>query len=736
MERSELQAILDEVIAAFRRGDSEGADQLWRDAQALSPKSASLYAVRGWMLALMRRFDEATSAYQQAISLDPDLVEARRDLAILLGAAGHAEDALVQLDQVLDRQPTSVDTHRRRILMLAELGRHEAALTAAAMAISRCPEFVDLLVARAAAERLAGDYETSMATIAEALQRSPEHARAWAEKGSTLHAVGRLPEALDAFDEALGFEETVFALNGIGLVELDMSMGKAALAAFNRALELDADNFDARFYRAQTLETLGHFEEALAAYSDVLARRPNHAPAYNNIGKIKRDMGIVDDALVAFRRAVELDPSNAQIFSNLLLTLLYDPQQKPEDLAAEHRAFGQRYGQSNARFMTWSNAIVSDKPLKIGVVSAEFRRHALNSWLLASLQGLDRRSLSLFCYSTCAFEDDVTPQFKELADHWRSVVGLDDRYMAELVRADGIDILVDISGHSAFNRLDCFALKPAPVQASWLGYPFTTGLEEIDFVIMDDVVVRPGEEPLFTEAVVRLTPSRFCCQPPKAAPDVVAPPALRNGWITFGSFNNIAKLTPEVIELWCALLHRLPTSRLVLKSPAFSDLAVARRMRETICDTGLTSARFELRPGSTYNLMLAEYGDIDIALDPFPFGGGVTSSEALWMGVPIVTLPSWHPASRQTASILHAIGREEWVAQDQAGYLALAIELATDSARLADYRESQRTTFAQSALCDKRTFGVQLNSALRAMWETYCSQSRALPEASMEDASR
>lgn len=730
MKRAELEAIFDDLIAACQRGDSERAQQLWRQAEGLSPQSGPLLALRGWTLASMRRFDEAIAAYEQAVARDPDLIEARRDLAVLLGGAGRLQEALRQLDEIIDRQPTNSDAHCRRVTMLAELGQHEAARTAAVAAISQCRGSVDVLVARGAAERLAGEYDSAMATAAKALQQDPNHAGAWAERGSTLHTLGQLPEALDAFDEALGIDETVFALNGIGLVELDMGMEKAALAAFNRALELDADNFDAHFYRAQTWEMFGHFDKALAAYSDVLARRPDHAFAYNNIGKLKRDMGMMDEAIAAFRRAIELAPSNPQISSNLLLTLLYDPRQRPDDLAAEHRAYGQHFGGSSARYTDWPNVMDPGKPLRIGIVSAEFHRHALHGWLLAGLGGLDRRRLTLFCYSTCALEDDVTGLFKKLADQWRSVVGLDGRRMAELVRADAIDILIDISGHTAFNRLDCFALKPAPVQASWLGYPFTTGLPEIDYLVTDEVAVGPDEESLFTEKIVRLSPSRFCLQPPTNAPDVVAPPVQRSGQVTFGSFNNVAKLTGEVIDLWCTILHRLPSSRLILKSPGFSDPSVAQRIREAICENGLAPKRLELRPASPYNLMLAEYGDIDIALDPFPFGGGATSHDALWMGVPVVTLASWYPASRQTATMLQAIGRDPWIASDEESYVAIAAELATDGERLADYRERQRDAFARSALCDQHAFGAQLSAALRAMWHTYCSQSRATPAAS------
>ena len=720
------EGLLDACRAAWGAGDAGQAEALWREAQAARPGLPRVHAVRGYMRAALGDPEGAAAAYRQAVELDPAYVVAWHGLATVLQGAGQAEAALEALDHVVRLEPGHPDARLRQVLVLSGLGRHEAALSAAADAIAQFPDAVELRVARGLALRAAGRLEEALDAQDAVLARSPEAASAWAEKGSVLHELARFDEALEAFDEALGIDErNVFALNGMGLAAFELRRHAVALAAFEQALALEPLNVDALFYRAMALEALGRLVEALNAYREVLKHRPRFALAYNNIAKIERDMGLIQKAQATWRIALSIDPDHPQMHSNLLLTMLYDPDRTAEELVQEHRAWDERFGHPEARFTSWSNDRDPDRKLRIGLVSAEFCRHAVSSWLLAALRSLDRERFTVICYSNRAIEDEVTERFRKLASDWRRVLGMDDATLARQIRTDGIDILIDVSGHTAFNRLPVFALKPVPVQAGWLGYPYTTGLEAVDYCIMDEIAVHEGEEAQFVEEVVRLSSGRFCYEPPAEAPDVAPPPALRNGWITFGSFNNVAKLTDQTLDVWCRILHRLPTSRLILKSPALGHSAVAERVRATICGTGITEARLELRPGSDYVKLLGQYADVDIALDPFPFGGGATSCEALWMGLPVVTLPGWQPVSRQTQGFLLALERREWVATDVADYIEIAARLAGDPLRLADLRVAQREIMRNSPLCDKRALGDELDRALRMMWRRYATTSCA-----------
>lgn len=722
--RGPYDDLIDDALQAIRRNAVAEAQELTRRALEIAPGRPRVLTASGIVAGLVGDLSGAIAAYERALAAEPTYDVARHHLAHALYAAGRGQEALANLDELVRRAPTIADAQRMRIVLIAELGDPAAAIAAAETARARLPDDAEVQLAHGIALRLAGRFTEALQLQESIINGNLANAAAWAEKGAVLHAMGKLEAALDAFDEALEHNDRlVYALNGIGLVELELDMRDAALAAFEQALAVEPGNLDSLTYRAMALEALGRYGEALDGYAAVLDRRPDNAVVWNNIGKIRREMGLVDEATAAFRRALAIDPSHSRIHSNLLLTLLYDPAQSLDDLAREHAAWGERFGHPAEQFTAWPNNRDPDRPLKIGLVAAEFGRHALSGWLLAALDAIHHAGFSVVCYSNRSLEDALTERFKSLSNDWRRIVGMSDMALAEQIRVDEIDILVDISGHTAFGRLTCCALRPAPVQTSWLGYPFTTGLPAIDYCLMDSVAVRAGEERHFVEEVVRLPTGRVCYVPPEQAPDVPAPPCTRQGWITFGSFNHLAKLTPEVLETWCRLLHRLPTARLVLKASAFGSPAVSERVRSAICDTGITSGRLELRGPSDQLSLLAEYGDLDIALDPFPFSGGVTSCEALWMGLPVVTLALDQPVSRQTQGLVQAVGRPEWVASDIDGYLDIAQRLANDPDGLASMRAEQRRRMQASALCDTRRFGDSLAETFRAMWRRFVTTS-------------
>ena len=718
----ELDRELDEIVALVRGGEPAKAETALQSAIARQSSRPRVHAVHGYVLAATGRFDEASAAFERAIARDPDYVLAWQYLSGLRELAGDLAGAVEALDQVLLRQPGTADDAARRIMLVAEQGLFEQALADASEARARYPDAEPVQVAHGLALRRAGRLEEALAVQEAVLRRNPGKVKALGEKGAVLFALGHYAAAMEAYDAALEHDDdNVFVLNGLGLAEYELGMYDAALAAFDKVLTLQPWRLEAQFYRALTLEAQRRFAEALEAYELVLERQPDHALAYNNIGKILRESGRLVEALKAFERSLEIDPSDAQVRSNLLFTRLYDPRIGPDDLFEAHLAYGRAFGDPADRFTAWANDRDLHRRLKVGVVSAEFFNHALSNWLLPALEALDRREFDLVCYFTRQVADGVTERFKLLADVWRDVGALDDRELAATIRRDAIDILIDTTGHTAFNRLSALALHPAPVQATWLGYPSTTGLSAIDFIIMDPIAVRPGEEDLFVETVVRLPGGRFCYVPPANTPPVAPPPSLVNGWITFGSFNAVPKLTDDVLALWRRILVEVPGSRLVLQAPTLGDPGVARGIRERFCADQLSFDRLDLRGPEDQQRLLAQYNNIDIALDPFFFGGGLTTCETLWMGVPLVTLPGWQVVSRQSETCLVAIGRSEWVAGDVESYVRIARELAADPAALAQIRLRQRANMARSPLCDKARLGRELTEALRGMWRDFAT---------------
>jgi len=719
---SPADPLLDEAVALARQGKLAEAEEACTQACALATGSARVDAVDGFLRAARGKLDEALAAFERAIEKAPHYLIAHRYRAALLEGSGRFAEALSAFERVVALDPAQIDARARCVILLAELGRGEAALEAAAAARALFPEELSLQIVEGLALRRAGRLEQALAIQEAVLERAPELAVAWGEKGAVLQAMGRFEAALEAYDESLEHDERhLFSLNGMGLVELELGMVDAAAAAFAKVLELQPGNAEALFYQAMTLERRGRVAEAARGYEQALERKPAFPEALSNLGKIHRERGDLEQALALFRRALAINPELHHVRSNLLCTLLYDPSQSVAALAAEHRAFGARLEGIPGRYTSWPNDRRGDRPLAVGIVSAELCRHALNAWLLPSLAQLPRAGFELIFYATSGPDDAIRAQHRALATRWRDVRGIDDQRLAAMIREDGIDILIETSGHTANNRLSMLALKPAPVQVSWPGYPFTTGLDAIDEVIMDPIALPPGDEGAFVEHVVRLPRSRVCYAPPADAPAPRVPPVARTGWVTYGSFNTVVKLNDLVLETWCRILRERPAARLILKATSFADPETRERFNEAFRARGIPQGRIELRPPSIYAEMLAQYHDVDIALDPFPFGGGATSGDALWMGVPVVTLSGPHPGSRQTSIYLDAIGKTEWVASTPDEYVRIAVQLAADPLALIDMRAKQREALMRSPICDQAAFGGQLAAALTGMWRRFAA---------------
>ena len=364
----------------------------------------------------------------------------------------------------------------------------------------------------------------------------------------------------------------------------------------------------------------------------------------------------------------------------------------------------------------------ADRPLRVGYVSADFFHHPVGRFLEPVWAAHDTSRFIINAYSGVVREDALTDRLRAHASQWRQTLGLSDDELEEQIRADDIDILVDLAGHTGGNRLTVFARRPAPVQVSWLGYFNTTGLPAIDAVFMDADTVAPGIERQFVEEVVMLPDSRFCFNPPPYAPAVGRLPCQRRGFVTFGSFNNLTKVTPQVLALWARVLDQVPGSRLILKWKTLRDAGERSRLAASFAAVGGDPTRLDLRAASAHVDMLAEYGDIDIALDPFPFSGGITSCEALWMGVPVITWPSMRPVSRQTFGFLNLLGlADELVANSADRYEAIAASLARAPDRLGALRAELRGRMQASALCDAPRFARNLEAAYRRLWIQRCA---------------
>jgi predicted O-linked N-acetylglucosamine transferase (SPINDLY family) len=461
------------------------------------------------------------------------------------------------------------------------------------------------------------------------------------------------------------------------------------------------------------------YGEATAELERAAALAPGDASIRNNLGICRWAAGDVEDAVRSFRSALDLDPDDALARSNLLMDLNYLPRLSRSEVYAEHRAAGARIeSEYAAKRPQHANPRDPDRRLRIGYVSGDFCEHAVSFFTAPVLEHHDKDRFEISAFSTGGGEDAVTRRFREYADHWISLRGISDDRAAARLRELGIDILVDLSGHTALNRLKLFARKPAPVQAHWLGYFNTTGMESIDYRITDARLDPPGpEDRYYTERLVRL-PLVCAFEPSPSSPEIRPLPCLKERTFTFACLNRTAKVTAEVVETWADILRRVPDSVLQL-GPA--DERSRADILERFARRGIAASRVRFTPKLALEPYLALHGGIDMALDPFPYNGGATSCHSLWMGVPFVALRGDRYMARMGADLLASIGLQDLVAEDTSRYVDIAVDFAARREDLAELRRSLRTRMLESPLGRVDEFTRSLEAAYRAMWRAWCA---------------
>ena len=676
-------------LLAQQTGRGDLALDLIARAVALRPDLAVLHYSLGGALKLQARLDHAVGAYRQAIVLRPDYAEAHYNLANALRDQGRADDAASAYREVVRLQPGHAWAHYSLGAIFQARGELDAAAAAYGQAIVAKPDLVWAHHNLGALLLGLGRLEEAVAAIGRAIALDPSHAEAHLNLGNALRDQDRLDEAV---------------------------------LSYRRALTLKPDLAEAYSNLGAALRGRGELEAAVEACRRALELSPDLAWTHGNLAVTLFDQGRFDEAATHYRRAMELAPDLPEPHSNWLYSLLYRSDQEPDALLTEHRRWGERHGGAPAP-AAHANDRDPERRLRVGYVSPDLRAHSVAWFLEPLLRAHDRSAVEVFAYAEVAHPDAVTQRLRALSDHWRSTVGVADEDVAEMIRADGIDILIDLAGHTAGARLPVFARRPSPVQATWLGYPGTTGLAAMNYRLVDAITDPPGNaDVLATETLVRLEGGFLAYAPPADAPDVTSPPSAASGVVTFGSFNNPAKLSDETVRVWAALLTRLPAARLLLKARPFTDAAAREVLAARFAAHGVGAERLDLRPwtpGTGHHL--AAYGEVDIALDPFPYNGTTTTCEALWMGVPVIVLSGDRHAGRVGASLLTRVGLQDLIAENADRYVEIAAALARDPARLASLRSGMRVRVAASPLCDAPAFARGFEAALRAMWRRWTS---------------
>ena len=667
------------------------------------------------------RLPEAGALYQQILQADPHHSDALHYLGVIASAEGRQRDAAELIGGALRIRPTRT-MHYNLGNALKALGELDGAAQSYRAALALKPDYAEALVNLGNVLQAQGKLDEAVENYRRALQINPGLADALVNLGNALRAQGRLEETAESYRRALALRpdlaETHFHL---GLVSRAQGNLDEAVACYRKALALKPDYADACNNLGIALRAQGKPDEAIEQYRKALALKPDYAEAFSNLGGALKNQGKLDEAIGHYRQALALKPDFADAHSNLVFCMQFSSNYSMAELFAEHLRFAAQYeAPLKPYWKAYQNSPEPERRLKVGYVSADFYRHAVAFFIEPVLANHDKSRVEVYCYYNNTQQDELTERIAAYADHWVPCKVLSDDQLAERIRSDGIDILVDLSGHTAGNRLLVFARKPAPLQVIYLGYPGTSGLSAMDYRITDRHADPEGNEAYYSEKLIRLPGSLCCYRPTGDMPEVAPLPALKNGYVTFGSLNNFNKLNDRCLELWSVLLKAVPTARLLMLT--VPEGTAREQLIEKFAGLGISASRLELHGKFPYREFHQMFGRVDIALDPFPVTGGTTTCETLWMGVPVIVLAGQRFISRVGYSFLSAAGLHDFAAHSPEDYIAVATRLADNIPLLAKIHDGLRARVAASPLTDAAAFTRNLENAYREIWSKWCNR--------------
>ncbi|MPW18621.1 tetratricopeptide repeat protein [Paraburkholderia sp. CNPSo 3157] len=586
-------------------------------------------------------------------------------------------------------------------------------------------ETTDELLSRADALCRSDRLDEADELCREVLAIDPAHAGALHLRGMVAYRSGEHARAADLIMEAISRDPKPDYYFALGNVMAAHRRVAAAAECFRLVTQMQPEHADAYNNLGIAQRGLKRYHDAVQSFCKVLELQPGNGRAYNNLANVLLSLDELPAALEAWQIAMELAPAELEPRSNRLTALNYAAGTTPEQYLDEARKFAQVVEEAAQPFRSWLVGMAprTERPLRVGVVSGDLRRHPVAYFLENVVKSLDTARVELVAYQTSRDEDELTVRLKPYFHSWQSIAGIRDFAAAQQIRNDKIDVLIDASGHTTYNRLALFAWKPAPVQVCWPGYFASTGLKAIDYLLGDRHVLPQGEEHHFVEKPWRLPDSYLCFTPPDVAPAVGPLPVLKNGFVTFGYFGRLTKMTDVVVATWAAILRRVPGSRLLLKAAQldFDDIRVTTLKRFLM--HGIGAEQLLLEGFSARGDYLDAYNRVDIALSPFPYSSGTTAAESLWMGVPVFGMQGDRFVSHIVESIVHAAGLgDTWIARSRDDYIERAVAFAANPQALGELRAGLRAHVLASPLCDAPRFARHLEDALHAMWDENLAQ--------------
>lgn len=707
--------------AYFEACDYLSAETAYRQALTIDPHFFDALINLGLALDEQKKYVDSEEIFRRALGCKPNSALARFNLAVSLKNQLRLDEAETYLCQAIHIWPIFFQCHN----VLGEILQSQNRIAEAIASFERA---IEISEGYSVAHKNLGDsfvllskFDEAKLRFLRAIELAPNYAEAYYSLGFLYSSMHQLLEAEQSYQRALEIKPNfAHAHCNLGFILLGSRRYKEVEYHLKKAIELNPFLVEAYCNLGIVYNEEKRFSESEACYLTAISVDPQFANAYSCYGVLLMQNGEMEKAIEQYRKGVALDPNNLIAHSNLIMSLSFFNQYTADQYKNELQSFSDKVSALAKPYSNWRTTSVdkSQPKLKIGFVSGDFHLHPVSFFLESVISSLNLETFELVAYSNHPYEDEITARLKPFFRSWNLVTGISDEILAEKIHQDGIHILVDLAGHTANNRLPVFAWKAAPVQISWLGYFASTGLTEMDYVVSDPVAVQKDQHNQFTEKVWYVPNTRLCFTPPEQGENsqVMCLPALENDFLTFGCFQGMAKLTDEVLSLWAKVFECLPSAKLRLQNKHMSCTEAKQQMLERFVSFGIDADRVELFGTVSRREYLEAHRHVDMILDTFPYTGGTTTCEALWMGVPTLTLNGTTMLSRQGASMLTCAGLSDWIAEDEDEYVRKAIDFASDLSRLSALREGLREQVLASPLFDGKLFARNFETALIDMW--------------------
>lgn len=713
-----------------------------------NPKNAQLWFMLSAICGQMQDFQAAEKYCRKSIDINGLTAELCYNLAVAQRGQGEVSGALHSLHEAIKRQKNftaalyeigniyldrkdyaqALENYNRIIQTTREAfqaytgiaivqqlrGDHEASITACLDSLRINPVQPDVAIRLATLYDNQDNSATAIKYYKRAIELGYREADVYVNLGRMYASAGKTSDAKKSYQKALRVKpDSVEALCSLAVLYEEIHDTVNALDSIKRAVRLNPDDQIICFNYAKILASSYHYTEAEKLYKQVLSKNPGFIDATVNLGNLYLLRGRADDAQDVYAQACNAKKHNHDVCSNFLMSLNYTSRHSDENIFNQHIRWAKQIEKNSSYQRQLYTKKTGNSILKVGYVSPDFRDHSIAYFIEGILRFSDKNKVNNYCYSDVINSDKMTEKLKKHTDNWRDVSNLDDQMLADLIQHDGIDILIDLCGHTSGNRLPMFSLKPAPVQLTYLGYPNTTGLKAIDYRLVDHNTDPDGAKALMSESPLYIEPCFLCYSPCQNSPDISDLPVLTNNYVTFGSFNNLAKMSDEVVMCWSEILKQVTDSRLCIKARRFADSTIKKDYIKRFGKAGVDESRLDLlRYSDSITEHMNLYNNIDIALDTFPYNGTTTTFEALWMGVPVICLNGTRHAGRVGASILNTLDANDLLARNLQQYIKIACDLATNTGRLQLYREKLRSRLQISPLLDTETFTKKFESVL------------------------